>query len=125
MAAARRAKPRSAISKTMRDDTLNKEQRILIAMRKTLASIVQDPTPLPGRRHPLKETPIRDIRQCFSLISARERELADEMADGTSDGTSSGRARKVAAMRPRYADEPHDEKVVPIAAIRKTTAPNR
>jgi len=102
----------------MKDDTLNKEQRILIAMRKTLAGIVKDTTPLPGRRHLLKETTIRDIRHCFSLISARERELADEMA-----GETAGAARKVAAMRPRYADEPHDEKVVPIAAIRKTTAP--
>lgn len=97
----------------MRDDTLNKEQRILIAMRKTLAGVVKDTTPLPGRRHLLKESTIQDIRHCFSLISARERELAE------------GAARKVSAMRPRYADEAHDEKVVPLAAIKKTTAPNR
>ncbi|MDD9806881.1 MAG: segregation and condensation protein A [Gammaproteobacteria bacterium] len=101
----------------MRDDTLNKEQRILIAMRKTLAGVVKDTTPLPGRRHLLKEGTIRDIRHCFSLISARERELAGEKAEGAE--------RKVSAMRPRYADEPHDEKVVPVAAIKKTTAPNQ
>lgn len=99
----------------MKDDTLNKEQRILIAMRKTLAGVVKDTTPLPGRRHLLKESTIRDIRHCFSLISARERELAGETAE---EGT-----RKVAAMRPRYADEAHGEKVVPMAAIKKAAAP--
>lgn len=119
MAAARRQSRGNAIRKAMKDDTLNKEQRILIAMRKTLAGVVKDTTPLPGRRHLLKESTIQDIRHCFSLISARERELAGER---TEEG-----ARKVSPMRPRYADadEARGEKVVPLAAIKKTTAPNR
>ena len=82
---------------------LNKEQRILIALRKTLADIVKDTTPLPGRRHPLKESTIERIRDCFSLIAARERELA-QGEGGTDD---------VSAMRPRYADAPRAPKVVP------------
>ena len=56
----------------------SKEQRILVVMRKLLAQIVKDTTPGPGMRHPLTEQTIKDIRDCFSLIAARERELADE-----------------------------------------------
>ncbi len=61
-------------------DTSNrsKEQRILVAIRKVLASIVKDTTPEPGMRHPLRDQTIEDIRECFKLISARERELAAE-----------------------------------------------
>ncbi len=99
--------------KDMTTNSLNKEQRILIAMRKTLADVVKDTTPLPGRRHLLKESTIQNIRDCFSLISARERELAESAP------------RKVSRMRPRYADEPHDEKVVPIGSIKKSTTGNR
>ena len=54
------------------------EQRILVVMRKLLAQIVRDTTPGPGERHPLREQTIKDIRDCFSLIAARERELIEE-----------------------------------------------
>ena len=57
---------------------VSKEQRILRVMRKVLGSIVRDTTPPPGMQHPLKDTTIEDIRQCFALISARERELMEE-----------------------------------------------
>ena len=87
----------------MKPRTLNKEQRILIALRKTLAEVVKDTTPLPGRRHPLKESTIERIRDCFSLIAAREREL---LAPGDAGGA--------ATMRPRYADAPRAPKVVPL-----------
>ena len=90
----------------MKPDSLSKEQRILIALRKTLADVVKDTTPLPGRRHPLKESTIERIRDCFSLISARERELIhDDAHDGTRD---------TSAMRPRYADEARTQEVVPL-----------
>ncbi len=56
----------------------SKEQRILIVMRKVLAQIIKDTTPGPGMRHPLKEQTIKDIRDCFSLIAARERELFEK-----------------------------------------------
>ena len=55
------------------------EQRILIVMRKVLASVVKDVTPPPGMRHPLSEQTIDDIKNCFSLIAARERELQSEI----------------------------------------------
>lgn len=74
----------------------------MIALRKTLADVVKDTTPLPGRRHPLKESTIERIRDCFSLISARERELAQGDADDAP------------APRPRYADEARTREVVPL-----------
>ncbi len=77
----------------------SKEQRILVVMRKVLAQIVKDTTPGPGMRHPLNEQTIKDIRDCFGLISARERELAEQSGIENQD-------------RPRYADEPQTSKVI-------------
>ena len=55
---------------------LTLEHRILIRVRKVLASVVRDVTPAPGRPNPLSPNTIEDIRDCFALISARERELS-------------------------------------------------
>ena len=55
------------------------EQRILSQMRKTLGNVVRDVTPLGGRPNPLKESTIQDIKDCFTLISDRERELAEKL----------------------------------------------
>ena len=60
----------------MDTEELSKEQRILRLMRKTLGNIVKDVTPYGGRPNPLSEDTILDIRDCFALISERERELA-------------------------------------------------
>jgi len=84
---------------------LTQEQRILIAMRKTLAAVIKDVTPPPGMKHPLSEQTIADVRQCLGLISAREKELAD----------AQGRTGE----RPYYADEPQSAQVVPIAGLGK------
>ncbi len=84
----------------------SKEQRIMVAMRKVLANIVKDTTPNPGMRHPLSENTINDIRVCFDLISARERELAEAAGIDSKE-------------LPRYIDEPHDAKIVPISKITK------
>lgn len=84
---------------------LSIEQQILIAMRKTLAAIVKDVTPPPGMKHPLSGRTIEDIRHCFCLIAARERDLAE--------------ARGRTSERPYYIDEPQMTQVVPIAGIGK------
>ena len=63
----------------MNTEELSKEQRILSQMRKTLGSVVRDVTPLGGRPNPLKESTIQDIKDCFALISDRERELAEKL----------------------------------------------
>jgi hypothetical protein len=80
-------------TKLMNDNGLTKEQRMLIAMRKTLAAVARDTAPQPGLRHPLSESTIEDIRHCLALISAREQEIAREQ----------GREIR---ERPVFADEP-------------------
>ena len=59
--------------------SLSKEQKIMVAMRKTLANVVKETTPEPGMIHPLSKDTIDDIKACFALVSARERELMEEM----------------------------------------------
>ena len=56
-------------------EELTLEHRILIQVRQVLAAVVRDVTPRPGRPNPLSPSTIEDIRNCFALISAREREL--------------------------------------------------
>lgn len=63
----------------MDTEELSKEQRILRMMRKTLGNVVKDVTPLGGRTNPLSDSTIQDIKDCFGLISARERELAEAL----------------------------------------------
>ena len=63
----------------MSNEELNKEQRILRLMRKTLASVVKDVTPYGGRPSPLSDDTVQDIKDCFSLISAREKELGEQL----------------------------------------------
>ena len=83
----------------MNNDELSIDQKILIALRKTLSSVVRETTPPPGMQHPLTAQTIEDIKHCFSLISARERELAEEKG-------------QINTARPRYADEPKSSQVV-------------
>lgn len=72
------------------------EERILQAVKLTLAGVIRDTATPQGMRHPLSDGTIQDLRQCLALISARERELAQVA------GTSM-------SARPRYADEATDE----------------
>jgi len=60
-------------------DSLSKEQQVMVAMRKTLAQVIKDTTPEPGMIHPLSKDTVEDIRACFALIAARERDLMEEM----------------------------------------------
>ncbi|MBE9526286.1 MAG: segregation and condensation protein A [Proteobacteria bacterium] len=59
--------------------SLSKEQQVMVAMRKTLANVIKDTTPEPGMIHPLSKNTVEDLKACFVLISARERELMEEM----------------------------------------------
>ena len=83
----------------MNPDKLSKEHRILIAMRQVLSSIVRDTTTPAGMRHPLNDRTIEDIKHCFTLIAAREKELNDEAGNSSES-------------RPKYADEPQTSHVV-------------
>lgn len=89
----------------MSDKLRSKEQRIMVVMRKVLASVVKDTTPPPGMRHPLSDKTIEDIRQCFGLIAAREQELAKAAGIDLNE-------------KPRYTDEPGVSKVVSIQGLK-------
>ncbi len=83
------------------------EKRILLAMRKTLGNIVKDVTPAnQNLQSPLKASTIEDIKMCFGLISAREREIAEEAGVNIKD-------------RPHFIDEPTSSNVVSIDSITK------
>jgi len=77
----------------MTDLKMTMEERILQAVKLTLANVIKDTATPHGMRHPLSDGTMQDLRQCLALISARERELAQ----------AAGRA---AGGKPRYADEP-------------------
>ena len=55
----------------MSDPTLSMEERILTAVKLTLAAVIKDTATPHGMRHPLSDATIRDLRQCLALISAR------------------------------------------------------
>ena len=56
-----------------------KEKRVLVAMRKTLSSIIKDITPSSSAiKSPLTNSTVEDIKMCFGLIAAREQEIAKE-----------------------------------------------
>jgi hypothetical protein len=75
--------------------TESKEQRILRLVKKVLTEVAKDTYTPPELRHPLSENTINGIRECLSLISARESEL---------NGAST--------QKPRFIDEPQDTVVV-------------
>jgi len=88
----------------MSNTTLSKEAQILAVMRKVLTDVARDTYTKPGLKHPLSEDTIISIRDCLSLISARESELAKDENRETN-------------MRPRYVDEPKSTVVIPIDKI--------
>ena len=77
----------------MSDSELSVEERILQAVKLTLAGVIKYTATPHGMRHPLSDATIQDLRQCLALISARERELAQA-------------AGRPVSGQPRYADEP-------------------
>ena len=81
----------------------NKERQILMVMRKVLGSVIREITPEPGMRHPLSDKTVQDVRMCLGLITARERELADEAGE--------------VSERPYYVDDPNQPKVVSVESI--------
>lgn len=81
-------------------DAIDKERRILRAMRKTLAGVVRDLTPNNQMQaYPLSDATVEDVKMCFDLIAVRERELADLAGVTQSE-------------KPRYVDEPKVEQSI-------------
>jgi len=85
---------------------LSVEQRILQAVKRTLAAVIRDTATPHGMRHPLSDATIEDLRQCLSLISARERELAAEASQAKPHFADEPGAPSVVRLHPR---KPKDE----------------
>lgn len=82
------------------------EKRILVAMRKTLSSVVRDVTPSSSAlKSPLSETTIEDIKMCFGLIAAREQEIAKEAGVELNE-------------RPQYTDQEVKSNVVSLDSLK-------
>lgn len=85
-----------------------KEKRILVAMRKTLGAIIKDVTPSSSAfKSPLSDATVEDVRMCFGLIAAREKEIAKEAGVEITD-------------RPHFTDDPVANNVVSIASLKAT-----
>lgn len=78
---------------------MSKEQEILQVMKKVLTDIAKDTYTPADLKHPLSESTIMSIRNCLTLITSREAELAKEAGQENN-------------MRPRYVDEPSSSVVV-------------
>jgi hypothetical protein len=90
----------------MSEEYFSTEKRILMAMRKTLGGIIRDLTPSDAAtRYPLSDATVEDVKKCFDLIAARERELAQIAG--------------VREERPHFTDEVSAPKVVSIAGLKK------
>jgi len=90
----------------MSESELSKEEQILRMVKKVLTDVAKDTHVKPGLRHPLSDNTILGIRECLSLITAREMELSAE----------AGRENR---MRPRFADEPQDHVVVSLDTLKR------
>jgi hypothetical protein len=77
------------------------ETRILRMVKRTLTDVAKDTSAPPGTAHPLTPETIQGLRECFGLITAREKELAD----------AAGRPSRA---RPEFIDEPKKTQVVTI-----------
>ncbi len=95
----------------MSEHTQSKEEQILQMMKRVLTDVAKDTHVKPGLKHPLSDQTIMGIRDCLSLITAREQELAKE-------------AGRESNMRPRFIDEPQKTVVVPIDKIQKRHSDN-
>jgi len=85
----------------MTDEELTKEERILRVMKRVLTDVAKDTYTRPGHRHPLSDETVSGIRNCLTLITARETEL----------NAAAGRPMNA---RPRFVDEPQSSVVVPL-----------
>jgi hypothetical protein len=90
----------------MTSEVSSKEEKILRALKRVLTDIAKDTSTPPGMKHPLSADTIQSIRDCLGLISARERELAEE----------SGRPSRA---RPEFVDEPKKTHVVTLHRKKK------
>lgn len=86
-------------------DTSQTERRIMAMMRKVLSAVARDTAPAPGRRNILSDQTVQDIRDCLSVISLRERQLAKQ-------------SELQRRMKPQFADQPGKSTVIPVNTLK-------
>jgi hypothetical protein len=74
------------------EELLDKEIKVLAAMRSTLIEIVRDTMTKPGMKHPLEEKTRMMITDCLNLVASRQIEIEKELG-------------KFSDMKPKFADE--------------------
>lgn len=94
------------MSSEQQTDEKAKEKRIMVMMRQVLSAVARETVPPPGMKHTLSDNTIQGIRECLSLISAREQELNIDLGETNE-------------QRPRYVDEPQTTKVVSLDSLTK------
>ena len=87
------------------EQELTKEEQILQMMKKVLTDVAKETFTRPGLKHPLSDSTILGIRDCLSLITAREVELSKEHD-------------RPMNKRPRFIDEPQTSVVVSIDSLK-------
>ena len=89
-------------------DGPDREEEVLQLVKNTLTAIAKDTYTPPELTHPLSSDTINQIRQCFTVITQRQQELAKARGVEFND-------------RPRYIDEPSDTFVVSLDDFRDST----
>ena len=89
-------------------DAPDREEEVLQLVKSTLTAIAKDTYTPPELTHPLSSDTINQIRQCFTVITQRQQELAKARGVEFND-------------RPRYIDEPSDTFVVSLDDFRDST----
>ena len=90
------------------NDSPDREEEVLQLVKNTLTAIAKDTYTPPELTHPLSSDTINQIRQCFTVITQRQQELAKARGVEFKD-------------RPRYIDEPSDTFVVSLDDFRDST----
>lgn len=94
------------------NEALSKEQRILIALRKTLSRVVVETTPPAAHlQRVISDETVEQIKLCFDLISTRERELAELKGVTVTE-------------RPFFTDKPAPSKPITMLKMNKSDEKN-
>jgi hypothetical protein len=92
----------------MSESEMSKEEQVLKMVKKVLTDVARDTHVKPGLKHPLSDNTIMGIRDCLALITAREKELAEE-------------AGQESEMRPRFPDQKPKSVVVSLDKLKTSS----
>lgn len=90
----------------MSNKDISKEEEILQLVKNTLTTIARDTYTPPELTHPLSSDTINQIRNCFSVITQRQQELACARGEEFND-------------RPHFIDETNDSFVISLDDFRE------